>query len=229
MANESVYRANSTLRLAVFDLDGTLKAVRSPYSYVHRALGVERPAAEIFDRYQRGELSYFEWGQEEIALWRGLSVERLQQIVGEIPYYPGAVGFVRQLKTAGVIVVLVSAGFDIHVQRCAVELGADHAVYNGLEVVDGRLTGRFLGGVDGQNKGELVRQLQERYGTSKAETLAAGDTLYDISMFPEAAVSVAVSPSDPAVAEAANLLLPEGDWTGVWGMIERARPGWLPA
>lgn len=216
------------LELAVFDLDGTLKAVRSPYGHVHRALGVHQQAARIVARYQRGELTHEEWGQQEIALWRGLRVDALDRIVRQIPYWPGAVDFVRRLKAGGVRVALVSAGFDLHVQLCAAELGADLALYNQLGVSNGRLTGEFSGGVDGHNKGDLVRQIQDRFQVGAAGTLAAGDTLYDIPMFREAEISVAVAPQEPAVAEAADLLLPDGDWAGAWDLIEGLRPGWLP-
>ena len=149
-------------------------------------------------------------------------------IVREIPYWPGAVEFVRRLRAAGVTVALISAAFDLHVQPCATELGAEVAFFNGLGVAGGRLTGEFFDGVDGHNKGELLASLQVRFGVEPAETLAAGDTLYDMSMFPRAAVRVAVSPADPAGAEAADLVLPDGDWTQVWEMIQALRPGWLP-
>jgi len=217
-----------TLRLAVFDLDGTLKAARSPYGFVHRALGVEERAAQVFDRYQRGELSYLQWGQEEVRLWRNLPVRQLQAILRAIPYRPGALDFVRRLKAAGVTVALVSAGFDLHVTRCAAELGADIALFNRLGVAGDQLTGEFFGGVDGRNKGILARELRIRFGASRAETLAAGDTPADTQMFTEAAVSIAVDPSDLRVAEAADLLLPDGDWSRAEAMIEELQPGWLP-
>jgi phosphoserine phosphatase len=219
----------STLKLAIFDLDGTLKQAPSPYGHVHRALGVHEEAARILDRYRRGELSYEGWGEQEIGLWRGLEVARLVELVSQIPYWPGAQEFVGQLKAAGVTVALVSAGFDVHVQRCAAELGADHAYFNRLGIVDGRLTGAFSAGVNSHNKGELVRELQARFGATRAETLVAGDTEYDTSMFPEAAVSIAVAPADPAIAAAADLLLADGDWRPVRAMIENIRPDWLPA
>ena len=218
----------STLKLAVFDLDGTLKQVTSPYSHVHRALGVHEEAALVLARYRRGELSYEEWGEEEIALWRGLEVARLVDIVSQIPYWPGAQDFVRRLRAAGVTVALVSAGFDVHVRRCAAELGVDHAHYNRLGIEDGRLTGAFWAGVNSHNKGRLVRELQARFGATRAETLVAGDNEHDTTMFPEAAVSIAVAPADPAVAAAADLLLADGDWRPALAMIETARPGWLP-
>jgi phosphoserine phosphatase len=226
--NQPVSKYSHTLKLAVFDLDGTLMAVPSPYDYVHRALGVVEEASQIYARYGRGELSYFEWGQAEIGLWRDLPVEALIAIVQGIPYWPGAVEFVRRLRAAGVIVALISAAFDVHVQHRAAELKADVAFFNRLGVADGRLTGEFFDGVDSHNKGELLASLQVRFGVGSAETLAAGDTLYDTPMFPHAAVSIVVGPAEPAVAEAADLVLPDGDWSRVWGMIQTLRPGWLP-
>jgi phosphoserine phosphatase len=218
---------NSSLKLAVFDLDGTLNQIPSPYGYVHRALRVHDKAARILARYRSGELSYVQWGEEEIALWRGLQIERLIEIVSEIPYWPGAREFVRRLKARGVAVALVSAGFDVHVRRCAAELGVDHAYFNRLGVADGLLTGEFWAGVNADNKGELVRELQARFGATRSETLVAGDTDHDASMFPEAALRIAVAP-EPALVAAADLLLTDGDWRPVWGMIEAVRPGWLP-
>ena len=216
------------LGLAAFDLDGTLKAVRSPYRFVHRALGVQVRAAEIYSRYERGELSYREWGQEEIGLWRDLPVERLLEIVRTIPYFPGAVDFVRRLKAAGVVVAIVSAGFDLHVERFARELEVDVAYSNQLGVTNGRLTGELHTRVDSHNKGQLVQELQARFGLGRAETLVAGDTVHDTHMFPNAGFSVAVAPGDDRVAEAADLLLSDGDWSNIWEMVEARRPGWLP-
>jgi phosphoserine phosphatase len=220
--------STNRLKLAVFDLDGTLTQVPSPYRHVHHALGVQQQAERILARYRSGELSYTQWGAEEIALWQGLEVARLIEIVSEIPYRPGALEFVGRLKGGGVAVALVSAGFDVHVRRCAAQLDVDHAFFNRLGVEDGRLTGRFWAGVNSHNKGELVRELQARFGASQAETLVAGDNEHDATMFPEAAVRIAVAPSDQVVAAAADLVLADGDWRPVWATIAAARPGWLP-
>lgn len=99
------------LRLAVFDLDGTLKAVRSPFRHVSEALGVQVQAEGIFVRFQRGEIGYRDWGRLEVALWQGAPERRLRQILQTIPYRPGAVEFVHRLKAGGVTIVLISAAF----------------------------------------------------------------------------------------------------------------------
>ncbi len=220
--------AHASLRLAVLDLDGTLNTIHSPYSFVHQALGVEEQADRVYARYRRGEITYLQWGQEEVRLWRDVPVEQLQSILRGIPYRPGAVSFLHRLRAAGVTVALVSAGFDLHVMHHAAELGADVAFYNRLGLTNGRLTGEFFGGVDAQNKGRLVRQLQDQFSVSRAETLAAGDTPADIPMFGEAAVSIAVDPVEPEVAQQADMVLPDADWSNAEAMIQELRPGWLP-
>jgi phosphoserine phosphatase len=44
------------LRLAIFDLDGTLKQVRDPYAYLHEKLGTWQAAEFITARGLAGEL-----------------------------------------------------------------------------------------------------------------------------------------------------------------------------
>jgi HAD superfamily PSPase-like hydrolase len=215
-------------KLAIFDLDGTLKAVTSPYGHVHQALGVKEKAAKVYERYRKGELTYDQWGKQEIALWQDLSISRLREILSTIPYWPGALEFIRRLKANDVRVALVSAGFDVHVQDCARELDVDFAYFNRLGVSNGILTGEFFTNVDGHNKGQLVQELQTRFNARRKETLVAGDTINDIPMFPEAAVSIAVYPTDETVVDAASLSLPDNDWNNAWGLIEAFKPGWLP-
>lgn len=93
----------------------------------------------------------------------------------------------------------------------ALEFGAEF-VCNVIGVADGLLTGEFFSQIDGANKGALVKDLQARFGVERDETLTAGDTVGDLSMFPESALSIAVAPESPEVAQAASLLLPENDW-----------------
>jgi phosphoserine phosphatase len=214
--------------LAVFDLDGTLTAVRSPFLYVSEALGFGKSAREIAARYWRGEITYQAWGCETVALWAGTLVSDLRCIVSRIPYRPGAVEFVQHLKRQGVAVALVSVAFEQHVGSRGDELGVDHVVCNQLHEKDGRVTGKFTYQVGCISKRELVRDLQLKYGVTLAQTLVAGDTTGDIPMFGEAAVSIAVAPESPEVQQAASIRLPEDDWNEARCLIARLRPDWFP-
>jgi hypothetical protein len=66
----------SSLRLAVFDIDGTLRRVRDPWVHLHKHLGVADRACEFIPRWQRGEISYDEWARLDASLWRGVGLQQ---------------------------------------------------------------------------------------------------------------------------------------------------------
>ncbi|MCX7668714.1 MAG: HAD-IB family phosphatase, partial [Anaerolineae bacterium] len=102
------------LRLAVLDVDGTLKRAESPYQYLHERLGVRHLAAAHRAMALAGQISYGEWLRRDAALWAGQPVEHIRQLLAQNPYLPGAPELLRALKRAGVIVALVSAGFTLN-------------------------------------------------------------------------------------------------------------------
>ena len=53
--------AKSPLKLAIFDIDGTLRRVRDPWIHLHNHLGVADQAKDFPARWQKGEISYNEW------------------------------------------------------------------------------------------------------------------------------------------------------------------------
>lgn len=203
------------LKLAVFDLDGTLKPRRDPYTYLHERLGVADQAKALTARGLAGELSYEEWLQGDAALWRGTSREHLEQLMRKLPYTPGARETVAALKARGVEVVIISAGLLFHAELVARDLGISQYMAN--EVVfssegdDGVVTGEVVAAVSIENKGTLLDAVQEELGMGPEVTLAVGDMRSDIPLFKRAAVSVAVQPHSDTVAEAADIVLHQAD------------------
>ena len=61
------------LRLAIFDLDGTLKQVRAPYVFLHKRLGTWEAAQAFSAKGMAGELSYDDWLRFDASLWKGVS------------------------------------------------------------------------------------------------------------------------------------------------------------
>ena len=59
------------LKLAVFDLDGTLKQVPDPYVYLHQHLGTLAAAEAFTARGLSGAIDYEEWLRLDASLWRG--------------------------------------------------------------------------------------------------------------------------------------------------------------
>ena len=203
------------LKLAVFDLDGTLKVERDPYVYLHRRLGVMAEAEAVTAAGMSGQLSYEAWLRADAMLWRGTPRSVLVRFFRENAYVPGARETVRALQARGIEIAILSTGLVFHAELVAAELGIEY--FFGNEILfdgggpDPVVSGEVRALVPVGSKGEVLTQLQTELGITPAETLAVGDTHGDLPMFERAAVSIAVHPNRPDVAEAADIVLPELD------------------
>ena len=220
------------LRLAVFDLDGTLKPRRDPYTYLHERLGVADQAKALTARGLAGKLSYEEWLRGDAALWRGTTRAHLEQLMQDLPYTPGARETIAALKARGVEVVIISAGLLFHAELVARDLGISRYVANEVVFSDGGadavVTGEVVAAVSIENKGALLDAMQEELGMGPEVTLAVGDMRSDIPLFERAAVSMAVQPHSDAVAEMADIVLPQADLRSLLARLHAHAPHLWP-
>lgn len=192
------------LRLAVLDVDGTLKQAESPYQYLHRRLGLTHLAAENRTLAQSGQISYGEWLRRDVALWAGQPVSELRRMLGENPFLPGAPELLRALAAGSVKIALVTAGFTLNTDPIVAEYGIDYVLANELLEEDGLLSGAALNHVPEGGKAAFACELMARLGVDPAETLAAGDTRGDLELFDCAGVRIAVNPVSPELAALAD-------------------------
>ena len=217
-----------SLRLAIFDLDGTLKQARDPYVYLHQRLGTWEVAQAFFDQGVSGQLPYSEWLRLDASLWKGVSRAAMEAIFRDNPYLPGARETVCTLRQAGLRVAVISTGLDVHAQLVQAELGLDWIIANELLFEDGYATGAARERVPEGGKGLIVEQLQAELGVPPADCLAVGDSTSDIAMFARARIGVAVNPSSDQVRSAAGLVLDALDLWPLLPKLTEAVPGWLP-
>jgi phosphoserine phosphatase len=209
------------IQLAFFDVDGTLKVERDPYVYMHRRLGTLEQGLSHVQMFERGEIDYDEWGRLDARLWAGQDVGHVTRLLAEIPWMPGACQVAAILRRAGVKIVLVSSGLDVHVNAVAAELGAAYAFANELCVAHGRLTGELRTLVPEWGKGDIVLQVMVQAGASASNCIALGDGPSDVKMFERVGWSVAVAPSDEQVRRAASFTLPEPDLRPLVSLLEQ--------
>lgn len=199
------------VRLAFFDVDGTLKQERDPYMYLHRQLGTEAQGVANLNAFLAGEFDYDTFAQRDAALWAGLETARIDALCATIPYIPEARALAERLRSAGVSIVLISSGIDRHVRQVAHDLGTSDWVCNELLAEEDCLTGRMRVHVCWNSKGAHARDYMARHGVGGHECLAVGDSEGDLSMFAEVGHRVAVNPSGESVRSAADIVLGEGD------------------
>jgi phosphoserine phosphatase len=209
------------IRVAFFDVDGTLTVERDPYVYLHRRLGTLEQGLSHVQMFKRGEIDYDEWGRLDAQLWAGQEVGHVTRLLAEIPWMPGARRVTATLRRAGARIALISSGLDVHVNAVAAELGAVYAFANELCVAHGRFTGELRTLVPEWGKGDIVLQVMSRAGASAPNCIALGDGPSDVKMFEQVGWSVAVAPSDERVGRAASFSLPEPDLRPLASLLEQ--------
>lgn len=208
------------LRLAVFDLDGTLKEASSPWMYLHKALGLEEEAEQYRARFLAKEIDYLEWARLDAALWKGIELSKVEAIFRTSPYRPGVYALFDFLRRNQVRTAIISTGLNVHARQVAEELGVWRVIANELIVQDGRLTGEAIVHVMEHTKGQLMAQLLEETGVRKEECLAVGDGPADVDLFAQAGLAIAICPRDDRVRQAAHYIIDDGDLSCIIPLVK---------
>ena len=189
-------------RLVVMDVDSTLiqdEVIELLAGHAGRLPDV----AAITERAMRGELDFAASLHERVALLAGLPTSVLDDVREQVRLTPGARTLVRTLKRLGFTVGLVSGGFVEIVQPLADLLGIEHVEANRLEVADGQLTGRVVGGVlDRPGKAAALRRFAAAEGISLSRTIAIGDGANDLDMLDTAGLGIAFNAKPVVRAQA---------------------------
>ena len=178
-------------RLVVMDMDSTLIQIEV-IDELARLAGVGAQVAEITHRAMNGELDFQSALRERVALLVGLPATALEEVYRTIPFTPGAKTLVRILKRLGFRTAVISGGFTFFTDRLKEELGLDYAFANGLEIADGKVSGRITGAVvDGARKAQLLEEIARREGIALDQTIAIGDGANDLPMLGRAGLGIA--------------------------------------
>ena len=132
--------------LCVMDVDGTLIA-EEVIDLLGREIGCEEEISQITRQAMLGELDFERSLRERVALLKGLPISVLDTVFKSIHLSQNAQKFISILQKNGILVGLVSGGFSPIVERLAKSLGITHFSANQLEVKDGFLTGKLVGGI----------------------------------------------------------------------------------
>ncbi len=179
------------MKLAVFDFDSTLMDGET-IDFLAKDFGIEDQIKNITKLAMEGKLDFFESLTQRVSLLKGLPENRVKNICSNLPYMPGAIDTVSELKRRGYKVVCFSGGFKSATVPAKLALGLDAEFSNMLHFKDGAMTG-LVGGemMFSTSKGQVLHTLQGLLGITENETLAVGDGANDLSMFKFAKTKIA--------------------------------------
>lgn len=199
-------RRSDYLGLIVFDCDGVITDHYSSWALLHEFFG-SKDNKYFADLYKRDLISYLDWMKIDIALMihsygKPIHREDVVKALSQVKVLPEAKRIFEILKNMGFTVGIVSSGVDILVKRVCEDLGSDFCLYNELLFVDNELIPGGKPYVPLKEKPRVIRQLAEQYGLTMDLVTYIGDSVWDIPVFKEVGLSIAVEPCGEACCAA---------------------------
>jgi len=202
-------------RLLLADMDSTLIG-QECIDELAAELGLKERIAAITERAMRGEIAFEPALRERVALLAGLDAAVVDKVWRErIHLTAGGRTLAATMRANGAYTAVVSGGFTVFTTKVAAALGFDEHRANTLVVQAGKLAGRVIEPILGQDaKRERLTTLAREHGLALADTLAVGDGANDLAMIREAGLGVAFH-AKPAVAAEADARVEHGDLTAL--------------
>jgi phosphoserine phosphatase len=186
---DDLYRRNR--RLICFDMDSTLIKTEVIDELADRA-GVGEEVRQITEAAMRGEIDFSESFRRRVALLKGLDESVMRDIAEKLPIMDGADRLMAVLKKCGFKIAILSGGFTYFGKYLQNRFGVDYVYANQLEIVNGKLTGRYVGDiVDGKRKAELLHLISQVEKIELEQVIAVGDGANDLPMINLAGLGIA--------------------------------------
>jgi len=209
-------RSLADFKLVAMDMDSTLITIEC-IDEIADMQGLKPQVAAITEAAMRGELDFSESLLRRVALLEGLDAGALGRVYDErLRISMGGEAMLAAVQAAGLKTLLVSGGFTFFTDRLKPRLGLDYTHANTLEIVDGKLTGRVLGGiVDAEEKKRTVERVCAELGVNPSQAIVMGDGANDLRMMGIAGLSLAFR-AKPVVREQADVAL---NFSGLDGLL----------
>jgi HAD superfamily hydrolase (TIGR01490 family) len=203
------------MKLALFDLDGTLLPIDSDHSFGEFMVRLGWADAEAFRRandhfyaqYQAEQLDVHAYIDFATSAWRERSAQELEDVRGrfvreiiEPSLHQSALALVRRHAEAGDQLAIVTATNEFVTRPIARLFGVQHLIATELQRdAGGRVTGKVLG-VPSYREGkvERVRQWLQQQGWRRDDihTISVySDSTNDLALLEQATHPVATNPS----------------------------------
>jgi len=186
---ESMFRRMR--RLICFDMDSTLIQTEVIDELAERA-GVGEKVRAITESAMQGDIDFEESFKQRIKLLKGLDASVLKEVAVSLPITEGLGRLMKVLQKVGFKTAILSGGFTCFGDYLKEKYGFDYMYANELEIVDGKLTGNYIGDiVTGKRKAELLKLIAQVEKIDLRQTVAVGDGANDLPMLGVAGLGIA--------------------------------------
>ena len=167
----------------IFDLDGTLTRVPSPWKYIHERLGLWDSTASVhLDEWLAGRIGYEEFCVRDTNLWKGRSVDEIHAFLDEIVLNRHVPAVVERLVDCRIPSIIISSGFRYIAAKIQAQCDWQPLLIYANELTEGpdvriHVSGDFTSPI---SKKALADDALRLVGSAPAETLVVSDTTRDL-------------------------------------------------
>jgi phosphoserine phosphatase len=192
------------IKLATFDLDGTLITGTTTTLFLAQKLGFKQWTPEFEADWKKGLYNNnFQVAREIARQFQGVSLDTVHGLYPGVPRIANIGPTITALKKRGIVVLLGSITWSFFVELYAAEYGFDSCCGTKMKITDNILTGEIENYCTNQDKLQFFLTACREHGISLSETIAIGDSLSDHPIFKEAGKSIALN-ADPATKKIAT-------------------------
>ncbi|MCK7623345.1 HAD-IB family phosphatase [Streptomyces sp. RS10V-4] len=180
-------------KLHLFDMDGTLLHGSAAAVEISRQLGLDREIAALEEAFAAGALTPVGFAQRACALWAAeLTEDRVAAAFEGAPWLTGIREVWADIRARGERCAVISLSPGFFVERL-VAWGADTAHGSRWPAVPIREPLEPSGILSSAAKVRIADTLCARYGLTRSDCVAYGDSMSDVELFTVVPESVAVN------------------------------------
>ena len=210
----------SRFELIAFDVDGTLvDDTVFVWKTLHDYFESDPEAVDrAFDLYMGGRLTYRQWFEHDIKLFREKGADRaaIMDAIKGMKLFKGVTETLETLGKTGARLVIISGSLNLVVEKLGLTPYFDEIYLNHLEFgEDGELLGGVATPYDVWDKATGLREVAARHGISISSTAFIGDNFNDIAVAEAAGFSIAFNCKSDKLAEVSDVVVEEKDLTAI--------------
>ena len=203
----------------IFDVDGTLTSGNS-WKIIHSSLNVYEQAKNHRNLFFKSKISYQQWADLDVGLWKNVHISQIEQILNKIPLNEGVSETISTLKKKKHKLILLSSGLSLLSDKLKAKFGFDYSIANKVIIDEqGFLTGKVICYVSYNNKDEAIGGLLKTLNIKFFQCIAIGDDENDISLFNKVGLSIAFNPKSLKVKKAADITIYGSDLRNILNYI----------
>jgi len=185
------------IKIAFFDIDGTLHTGPSSWELVHIANGTwDTLGKRYLEEYYEGKIDFETFAELDVQSWKNMREDVFIETIKQIPLYPEVPFIFNYLQELGIKIYIISSGLAPFAEYLCEEYSLDGYVANDILIEKGKLTGEIELNVKYYEKGDIVKEILAAHDLSSKHAFAIGDGEGDVPMFNEVKYPVFFSPNN---------------------------------